>query len=1533
VILEREFIPCRLGTEIKLSEVKMPLFQAEPENFLELLQIVRDGSEISLKSGEYKGPFTIERSITIRGTGVDTVIFAVDEPALVIQAPQVRLENLTIARTVGGDMGGVVLSATKDTSPICQCVRLIGVAQNVKWESGRWDIPAVFDFGEVDTNRLVERCWQVQLGTPCKIISDLPWLRVPDYYMYPGIYNLHLVLNSEDIPTGTILSGSIFLEAEGGKRVVHVTAVIKAQQKSNLEAIYSEITNNIFSEDVKDKLPSKPYIPSKQQLQVWNTFLEVEERIAKARQFCVCFLTHNYGSNIRRVTFEIDITSATLDGSTQTSLSGDDFWQRVKKARNEDIILFESSPESNRNKRDGEKLGTITEINCEQNKIRITLDSDLAERINRGRYQIPQKGFLYFEAAGDIHQINQKKKALENLRLGRSQNPNLSRFLFDATLAKHPSKISKLKSQDLLKRNANPDQIAAVEAVLSAPDMVLIQGPPGTGKTTVIAEICYQVAMRGGKTLIASQANLAVDNALSRLVHNPVIRALRKGKAEKVHEEGQAFLEDNVIGTWLQNTANDCENNLLKRQENVETFRQLLTPLLRFTAYLKHEEEFQYQQRGFENTKANLEATCQEQETIYQKTLVQKNEVECLIAGLDSLLNSAPNINWEHPEVINFLPRLKPYTEGNKVVESFMANVRIAINQATELGFTRPARGAFGLAVWLRQTVATAISKFRIASGDIQGAITVMLELVALVQNVKKKLDVLNQLQTDYQQSLTQQQTLNSKLKNLESRKCEIDFVITAVKEWKSTAHARLYQILSYCWERGELLTDNQVQLPAPVWMLARTFNLPLIPAHYKINRIDYLPNWVQLKNALSYEVEGSFINRRGKQHYFGEFLSQSLSQMPIALPLNLHPHWQAIAKQFMNYQSLSTTQRRDLVENTQQFLSQVQHQCSSSWEPQNINSTLNRITQDLVESILTNARKCVLPIKTKTEQQLQHLQQQLKKLHKDLTNQQQQISTAQHQLQIAQQEANLKLSLVIKLLQKLIQEQNLPQQIHNLAQQYLANQSFIWENPQKFSTAVEVWDTRISQIEPVISSLEPFLVLNNILHSLQEYCFQLQQKNQKAKLLIQESQSALVELNNQVQQQIPENLRKERIWWEQAWETIPAKYKPEVPSKGLFTLEFLHKVKTQFDAWLKELEEEQTYLNRYQNFVQDWIGKLRNPSAQDRSELKQIYIDNANVIGITCVQAARGDFSKEFPSFDVVIIDEVSKCTPPELLIPTLKGKKIVLVGDHRQLPPMLREETIEDIAEEIGTTKEELSFIKQALFKIQFESADASIKRMLTVQYRMHPQIMGAINQFYEHRLNCGIAEPDIKRAHNLAGKIIQENQHIIWVKTPIEQSFAEKKEGTSRYNVREVDIIEKLCEQIEAAWVPKIAVGEPQKEIGIITFYSAQLKLIKDRIETEKFPSLNIRTGTVDIFQGMEKPVIIVSTVCNNNRRDIGFAKEPERVNVAFSRAQELLIVVGCHDLFTQQPGKVGNMYQEVSKVVRRYGGFVDAASILG
>ncbi len=352
-----------------------------------------------------------------------------------------------------------------------------------------------------------------------------------------------------------------------------------------------------------------------------------------------------------------------------------------------------------------------------------------------------------------------------------------------------------------------------------------------------------------------------------------------------------------------------------------------------------------------------------------------------------------------------------------------------------------------------------------------------------------------------------------------------------------------------------------------------------------------------------------------------------------------------------------------------------------------------------------------------------------------------------------------------------------------------------------------------------------------------------------------------------------------------------------------------------------------EAYLNRYQNLISDWVEGLKNPSEQNRHELRRIYLDNANVIGITCSQSAKGNFSREFESFDVVIIDEVSKCTPPELLIPALKAKKLVLVGDHRQLPPMLNNDTIEEIAEELGTTTEELNYLKESLFKNLFESAPESIKKMLTIQYRMHPQIMGAINQFYEDNLECGLNSPDEQRSHNLANSHIQENNHIVWAITPQQSDFREQKIGTSLINEKEIEVIENICQKFEQTWSVRVQQGQPRKEIGIITFYGRQLKLIESRIDPKKFPSLHIRTGTVDRFQGMERQVIIVSMVRNNERKNVGFAKKPERVNVAFSRAQELLVIIGCHSLFTQLP-----VYSQVSDVVRLHGGLIDVFDIL-
>ncbi|MCC3582829.1 AAA domain-containing protein [Microcoleus sp. PH2017_30_WIL_O_A] len=1268
------------------------------------------------------------------------------------------------------------------------------------------------------------------------------------------------------------------------------------------------------------------HIPTTEQLKVWHTFLNVEKRIAEARQFCVPFRAHNYGSGFKIVTFEIDRNSATLDGYEENPLQVGDFRERLKQARNEDIILFDSPPGS-RSSRDGETLGSIAEIEFERGMLRIKLDVDLGDRMAGGRYQLPKQGFLYFEAAGDISQIDRKKKALKMLADGRAQNPYLSEFLFDSSEARIPDKLVKLDRENLLNRNANDDQLAAVEMVLSARDLILIQGPPGTGKTTVIAEICYQIARQGGKTLIASQANLAVDNALSRLVHNPAIRALRKGKAHKVQEEGQPFLEENAIGTWLQNTATDCEQKLSQRQINVTSLQRLLADFDRFNAYSAAERAFFKEQKYLHDGKAEVEEKLTAQSAAYQLSLTAKSEIASLVDGLANLL-AAPEINWESSEVSEFMPKLKPYSEGNVLVENFMANVRICVNHTIQIGLDRPSCGAFGIAVWLRETVAPQLSEFETAGDRAQEVCHAMSGVAESLRASRQLSDAVNQLELGDKQNQTHRHNLEQKISNLELRKAEIAAVVVAVAEWIETADTRLYTVVKACWETGAMLTDDMVELPAGLLKIARSLKLPIVPAKCKVS----LPDLERLQKAIAHEASAGFKDIQGQQFRFSEFLHLNLTQMPIVLAAGDRAQWQQLAKDFASYSQVSQSQRKFILEKADTFLANIQQFYSQSLQPNQIQETFDRLVKELLHTILGNARQCIVPLKTETEQQLIKQQQLLDKIGQTVS--QQQISAAQVQVEAAQQEANLKISEVTNQLQAIVEQSKVPDKLRILAQQYLAQKSNIWEQPQQFFKQVDSWKTSVIQLKKSLADLDPFGILEVVKTTLDEQLSPLQIAATTAQEELATLQTELSEITAKLQQQQPApELIVERSWWESAWQNIPTKYQIEVPSTGLFSVDFLSKIKRLFKHWQRELEREETALNRSQNFVTDWIEKLRHPSEKDRQDLKQIYIDNANVIGITCVQAASFDFSKNFPSFDAVIIDEVSKCTPPELLIPALKGRKLVLVGDHRQLPPMFNQSTIDDIAEDIGCTGDELSFIKESLFKILFEKADDGIKKMLTTQYRMHPQIMGAINQFYQQKLNCGILEADTRRAHHLAGDTIKENNHILWVKTPVGQGFEEGKQGTSRLNVKEIDAIELLCEQMETAWRPKMVEGEPPKEIGIITFYGAQLNAIKDRIAAERFPSLSIRTGTVDIFQGMERPVIIVSTVCNNIRGDIGFAKEPERVNVAFSRAQELLIVVGCHDLFTQQTGTVGKMYQEVSKTVRHCGGFVDVASVIG
>ncbi len=1661
----------------------MPSIEADPTNFAELLEIVRDGYEIYLKPGDYKGTFTIARAVTIRGSGGDSVLFAVDAPAVVVNVAGVRLENLAIARTVGGETGEIALLAESGTLPMLYQVRLTGSAKNVRWEGAIWDIPALLEFGEVEPNRQVERGWELQLGASCQVVSDLDWLQVRSRHLSPGLQSLQIAVNSGGMPAGTRLSGSLYLLSKDDKREIQITAEIISRselvtrvlpseksaaatakqevgkwgyrfvgntaianvirelagektsdrdedfrsRRDRAELLFAQLLEQeshffylrrlgtgkeageerwqltlasdrdettvpllenrqktlslkaVVSEDGRGglrlidvsfvplargrgdgftvgcrlrllpdhqynfgvprsilkrmaKLPvSGDCIPTEEQLQAWRVYVEIERRIAESRQFCVPFKGHNYGADSRRISFEIDTREATIDGSSETELEEQEFWSRTFKARSEQIRLFESSP-LGKSGRDGRILGRIDSVDAERRLIRIKPDSDLVELMGAGYYQLPVQGYLFFEAFGELSQINHKMNALKRLEQGHSQNPYLGKFFFDAGQARIPKQLVKLQTVELLLPAANPDQIAAVEMVLSAKDLVLIQGPPGTGKTTVIAEICYQVARRGGRTLIASQANLAVDNALSRLVHSPIVRALRKGKAEKVQEEGAPYLEENAIGTWLQNTASHCETDLEKRRINLEFYRKMRRLTEEFIGYLEEEEILALDRQFWKVRQESLIENRAIWEQQYQAAQAQNPEVKRLNSELEALLVAAPNVEWESPAVVDLLAQIRPYTLEDSTVKTFIDAVRVALPLTNELGWVRPDRGAFGLAAWCCETVAPKLAKFRTVLTEANRTAEAIAAASAAVQQFRADSTPLNQLQAEYEQAVTKQKSLQQRFQNLQTRKLEIDRVIKEVGVWLENAPVQVYTILKQGLQTGQPFSSDLIQVPKSLLTIAQTLNVAVMP-RYGNNPVSHLPNWEQLLKALEYETNGKFSNRKGNQFYFNEFLNRSLNQPPIILSSGDRSLWQELADGYGNYPQLTTSGRQSLVVKTQQVLQHQQQQYTPIWEPQRIESTLQQIAQTTIDEIVTQARQCLLPIKSETEQGLSHIGQQWHQIQHWISTQHPQLVRSQSALDLARQDAEEKVKQAVQQLQELSQLPHLPTPLLTLVERYQTTRSLIWERSPEFLATVGSWESRISTLETAIASLKPFEVLSHINTLIAAYLTQQQENLQPLQQQLQECELELQQITEQLTTNLPETLIIKRKWWQQTWEMLRDRL-PQITENQCFDLPFLQQVKIQFQTWQEAGECEESYLNRYQNLVQDWIGKLRHPSEQDRTELRRIYLDNANVIGITCVQAARRDFSEEFNKFDVVIIDEVSKCTPPELLIPALKAKRLVLVGDRCQLPPMLNDDTIEDIAVEMGSSKDALQFLEDSFFKLQFDAAPDAIKTMLTIQYRMHPNIMGAINQFYDRRLQCGILDPDQARKHQLDSAIIQESQHLIWVKMPQDSTFAERKEGTSFINPKEIEVIEQLCQDMETTWSDKISQGFPPKEIGIITFYRAQLNRIEEKIlDGSRFPSLHIRTGTVDQFQGMERSVIIVSMVRNNREGKVGFAKKSERVNVAFSRARELLVIVGCHELFAQHPGQVGQIYSEVSNVVHHQGGLVDVSRILG
>lgn len=344
-------------------------------------------------------------------------------------------------------------------------------------------------------------------------------------------------------------------------------------------------------------------------------------------------------------------------------------------------------------------------------------------------------------------------------------------------------------------------------------------------------------------------------------------------------------------------------------------------------------------------------------------------------------------------------------------------------------------------------------------------------------------------------------------------------------------------------------------------------------------------------------------------------------------------------------------------------------------------------------------------------------------------------------------------------------------------------------------------------------------------------------------------------------------------------------------------------------------------------------LAEFRDNLANDRRGARASILNYTAVLASTCQHTDTSEMmhikglveldSNDQLAFDTVIVDEAARANPLDLIIPiTRASRRVILVGDHRQLPQVV-EPAIEQKLIERGFYESDLQ--KDSLFQRLFDNVqrlerEDHIARSVTldIQWRMHPTLGEFVSRvFYEPHGETFRSLPirDREYAHGLPEF---QDQCAAWRDVPL--NFGSEEGKVSRHRTVEAQAVAELaCRILES---------NANLSLGVITFYRGQVNAIMqaladkgvaeeeegeaNRLEVKPdYQTLSdggerLRVGTVDSFQGREFDVVILSVTRSNQlrvtdddkgaRAKYGFLTLENRLCVAMSRQRKLLIVVG-------------------------------------
>ncbi len=383
---------------------------------------------------------------------------------------------------------------------------------------------------------------------------------------------------------------------------------------------------------------------------------------------------------------------------------------------------------------------------------------------------------------------------------------------------------------------------------------------------------------------------------------------------------------------------------------------------------------------------------------------------------------------------------------------------------------------------------------------------------------------------------------------------------------------------------------------------------------------------------------------------------------------------------------------------------------------------------------------------------------------------------------------------------------------------------------------------------------------------------------------------------------------------------------------------------------------------------LQSITDKISETKDSKESKLATLFTKNIRLIFGTLLGISSWNNFREIV-FDIAIIDEAGRATLSELLVPCLKARKIVLVGDHKQLAPVVDDEIASNLNKEFTKKEVATSFFERLFKRLEEyskedkypngETASSLVKRLflrrikndihenhlehfkhrLIYNYRAEDRICQLYNQpFYDGELKTSKAIEG-KREHNLS----IFNSSVVWIDTSKRNDREDEQKGTGKINRCNASLIKSILYELKE----DMQKHNIKHSIGIITPYRAQTDFLDEDIlkgvkkEFKDFYQKNSDSnqdkdlrngfdiGTVDSFQGSDRDIIIYDCVRSSKSKNsfedrekrkgnkINFIADEKRLNVSLSRAKKLLIIVGDMEFLYSAPVSEGE--NPFSKIV--------------